>query len=294
MKKLKIPSEANIAIVYRPDTAPALALAKALSKWLKEKNLKVFTAPEQTLIQGTTSLKSRAELKKMDLIVALGGDGTYLRAIRLLEKKVVPILGVNLGSLGFLTPFKADEVFSAVELALKNKLELRPRAVIDLQLLRKNRTVLHLQALNDVVLERGSFSQLINLSIHAGKEFVSEVKADGIILATPTGSTAYNLSAGGPILHPETSCFVVTPIAPHSLASRPLIFPDNIKIHLKLLSKPQLKSKAHLVVDGFKVEAITEHDEIIISQASEKHLMVRDPQQTFFHLLREKLKFGDR
>jgi NAD+ kinase len=131
---------------------------------------------------------------------------------------------------------------------------------------------------------------------------VSELKADGLIIATPTGSTAYNLSAGGPILHPESRVFVVTPIAPHSLTSRPLIFPDDIQLGFRMVSKLQAdrptgrssKDRAHFVVDGVKVDDISQDDEILIRRHKVDHLMVRDPAQNFFHLLREKLKFGDR
>lgn len=293
-KRLVVGASKSIAIVYRPDTAPAYTLAKALTIWLKERGFKVFTAPEQKVITGTTLLK-KAEVEKMSLVIVLGGDGTYLRAVRMLAGKSVPILGVNLGSLGFLTPTRADELFTAVEDTLQNKMELRPRSMIHVQLLRKGRKKLDLLALNDIVIERGSLSQLINISIHSEKLLVSEVKADGLIIATPTGSTAYNLSAGGPILHPESKVFIVTPIAPHSLTSRPLIFPDDIQLTFRLVGKLQnKKDRAHFVVDGMKVDDISDDDELIIRRNKMDHLMVKDPNQNYFHLLREKLKFGDR
>jgi NAD+ kinase len=303
MKKLVISQEErSIAIVYRPETPAAQSLAKTLTTWLKERNYKVFTAPEQKTIAGTLLLKNSTGLEKMSLIVVLGGDGTYLRAVRLLNGKSVPILGVNLGSLGFLTPTRADELFTAVDEALRNKMELRPRSMIQVQLLRKGKKKLELLALNDIVIERGSLSQLINISIHSEKMLVSEIKADGLIIATPTGSTAYNLSAGGPILQPESRVFVVTPIAPHSLTSRPLIFPDDIQLSFRMVSKLQGgrttsrsdKDRAHFVVDGIKVDDISLDDEILIRRHKVDHLMVRDPAQNYFHLLREKLKFGDR
>ena len=294
-KKLVVNHSRSVAIVYRGDKPPALTLAKALTAWLKERNYKVFTAPEQKVISGTSLIRTPAGLSKMSLIVVLGGDGTYLRAVRLLHGKSIPILGVNLGSLGFLTPTRADELFTAVENALENKMVLRPRSMIHVELNRKGRKKKSWMALNDIVLERGSLSQLINISIHSEKLLVSEVKADGLIISTPTGSTAYNLSAGGPILHPETQAFVVTPIAPHSLTSRPLIFPDDIQLSFRLVGKLQnSKEQAHFVVDGVKVDQLSTDDEIVISKASMEHLMVREPHQNYFHLLREKLKFGDR
>lgn len=291
MKKLFLGTQKNIAIVYRPETPAALSLATTLSQWLKEKSYKVFTAPEQKVIKGTSLMKTANRLKDMSLMIVLGGDGTYLRAVRLLGGKSIPILGINLGSLGFLTPTRADELFTAVDEALKNKMDLQPRSMIQVSLIRKGKLKQDLLALNDIVIERGSLSQLINIAIHSEKKLVSELKADGLIIATPTGSTAYNLAAGGPVLHPEADVFVVTPIAPHSLTSRPIIFPDSIQMTFRLVGKLQ---KAHFVVDGVKINDITLDDEIVIKRHKQDHLMVNDPGYNYFHLLREKLKFGDR
>ncbi len=295
MKKLVLGKARNIALIYRPDTAAALSMAKALTVWLKKRNYKVCTAPEQKPIAGTIFLRTRAQLENMNLVIVLGGDGTYLRAIRLLEGKAIPILGVNLGSLGFLTPTRADELFTMVEQTLENKMELQPRSMIQVQLFRKGKKKLELLALNDLVIERGSMSQLINLSIECEGQRVSEVKADGLIISSPTGSTAYNLSAGGPILHPEVKALVVTSIAPHSLTSRPLIFPDHCQLSFKLVDKLQPKTQAaHFVVDGVHVDQLSLDDQLVVKRSPLDHLMVRDPSQTYFHLLREKLKFGDR
>ncbi len=300
-KKLVIGKTKKVALVYRPDTTDATTLAKTLTLWLKKRGYKVFTAPEQKVIANTTLLRKRNQLEDMSLIVVLGGDGTYLRAVKLLEGKTVPILGVNLGSLGFLTPTRAEEVFSTVESTLENKMELCPRSMIKVELFRKGKKKLETLALNDIVIERGSLSQLINIEVLCEKKLVSEVKADGLIISSPTGSTAYNLSAGGPILHPEVKAFVVTSIAPHALTSRPLIFPDDCTLSFRLVGKLSDKAKlkkafgqAHFVVDGLKVDQLGEEDEIVIHRSKVDHLMVRDPDQNYFHLLREKLKFGDR
>lgn len=293
-KKLVISRKASVAIVYRPDTANVLNMTKTLVKWLTERGYKAFTAPEQKLISGTKAIRNKKELDKIGLIISIGGDGTYLRAVRLLSGKQIPILGVNMGSLGFLTPTRAEELFSSVEHALEGKMELRPRSMIEVTLWNKNKTSETWYALNDLVIERGSFSQLINVAVHAEKQAVNEVKADGIIISTPTGSTAYNLAAGGPILHPAVEALVVTPISPHSLTHRPLIFPDTCELSFKLLSKGSLVQKAHLVIDGVKVHELTSDEELTIVKSSQNHLMVLDPRHSYFHLLREKLKFGDR
>lgn len=298
-RPLSFASSPSIAIVYRLETASASNLAEALTQWLKDRGHKVFTAPEQKPIPGTRVLRARSELRKMGLIVVLGGDGTYLRAVRLLEGHPVPILGVNLGSLGFLTPTRSDEVFAAVDHTLKNKMELTPRSMLEVEYGRgKNKKVS--LALNDIVIERGRLSQLIKLSIQCGADFVSEVKADGLIIASPTGSTAYNLAAGGPLLHPSVNGIVVTPIAPHSLTSRPLIMPHNEDLVFRMVGKPlglKLRSAvpvAQVVVDGQLLAEIGVDEEIRVRRSSQDHWMVQDPQRNFFFLLRDKLKFGDR
>ncbi|MBX3016759.1 MAG: NAD(+)/NADH kinase [Bdellovibrionaceae bacterium] len=289
-----------IAIVYRLETASASTLAEALTQWLKDRGHKVFTAPEQKPVPGTRAMRSRTELRKVGLIVVLGGDGTYLRAVRMLEGHPVPILGVNLGSLGFLTPTRADEVFAAVDYTLKNKMELTPRAMLEVEC-GKGSKKSRILALNDIVIERGRKSQLITLSMQCGADFVSEVKADGLIIASPTGSTAYNLAAGGPLLHPSVNGIVVTPIAPHSLTSRPLIMPTDEELVFRIVGKPlglrpqtNLDQVAQVVVDGQFFGDIGVDDEIRVRRTPVDHWMVQDPQRNFFFLLRDKLKFGDR
>lgn len=286
----------KIALVYRPDNAKIPSVAKTLCTWLEKNGHTVYTAPDQKVLKGTLAIKKRGDVAKMDLLISLGGDGTYLRAIRTLAGRPIPILGVNMGSLGFLTPTKSDNLTTTVKKFIDGKMELTPRSMIEVKLYRKRKLRHTWLALNDVVIERGSLAQLITIAIRSEKHLVSEVKTDGVIIATPTGSSAYNLAAGGPILHPGVSALVVTPIAPHSLTSRPLIFPDNKKLSFKLLTgKQQSKqAKAHLVIDGAKYEDISADDEITVARSDKDHLMVCDPDSNYFHLLREKLKFGDR
>lgn len=287
--------EKKIALVYRPETVQALSLGKALAGWLKDRGYQVFTAPDQKTIPGTTLIRKNSEIAKMRLIVVLGGDGTYLKAVRMLDGQKIPILGVNLGSLGFLTPTRVEELFTTVEATLDNKMELHSRSMIQVQLWRMGKKIQQTIALNDVVIERGSLSQLINIGIHCEDLLVSEIKADGLVISSPTGSTAYNLAAGGPLLHPDVRAIAVTPVAAHSLTSRPLIFPDQAKLRFRLLTKSNhRKDQAHFVVDGVKLDRLSEGDEIVIERSPMEHLMVQDPSRNYFHLLREKLKFGDR
>ena len=290
-KKISLKSNKKIAIVYRIHSLAAVKMAKKVSEKLKLKKYDVYTAPEQKAIAGTKSVASSSELKDMSLIIVLGGDGTYLRAVRLLRGHPVPILGFNMGSLGFLTVHPVNEIFEILDQTLKNELVLNSRSRLHTVVHFKSGKKISFDALNDIVIERGSFSQLISTSVYFDKAFVNDIKADGIIISTPTGSTAYNLAAGGPILHPDVKAIVMTAVAPHSLNSRPLIFPDHCELLLKLEKQT---STAHLIIDGQKVLELSPEDAVVITRCEKNHLMIQKPKHNFFNLLKEKLKFGDR
>ncbi len=290
-RKLTLKSNKKIAIVYRLHSPAAVKMSKKLAERLKLRRFQVFTAPEQKQIIDTKLLVSSNDLKQMSLVIVLGGDGTYLRAARLLKGHPVPILGFNMGFLGFLTAHSIDDVFATVDQTLKNNMVIHTRSRLHTQVKTKSGKRLLFDALNDIVIERGSYSQLISTALFFDKAFVNNIKADGLIISSPTGSTAYNLAAGGPILHPEVNAFVVTPVAPHSLTTRPLIFPDDRSLTLRL---DMQTSVAHLIVDGQKVLELSHDDEVTISRSRTDHLMIRKPHHNFFELLKDKLKFGDR
>jgi NAD+ kinase len=290
-KKLTLKSNKKIALVYRIHSPEAVRMSKKLVAKLKHKKYKVYTAPEQKVLPDTELLQSSNDLKEMALVIVLGGDGTYLRAVRLLRGHSVPILGFNMGFLGFLTAHSVDDIFITVEDTIKNKMVLHRRARLHVSVQLKTGRKLAFDALNDVVIERGSFSQLINTTLYFDGSLVNKIKADGIIISSPTGSTAYNLAAGGPILHPDVDAIVVTAVAPHSLTSRPLIFPDKLPLLLKLDNHTSL---AHLIIDGQKMLELSTEDSVTITKNPKDHFMVRKPEHNFFELLKEKLKFGDR
>ena len=276
----------SILIVYRQENEEAEILANKIAQQLTKQNLSMYSHPQQKVL-GCEPLK---DIEAIDLVIVLGGDGTYLEGVRLLEGRKTPILGINLGSLGFLTENRIENTFQVIEQALNSKLEMRPRSMLKVSL-KKEMETFEYQALNDIVIERGAQSHLLNLSITSGKHLVSHIKADGLIFSSPTGSTAYNLAAGGPILHPEVKAFCMTPICAHSLTNRPTIFPENQEFHLKLNDKSQI---AVLTVDGVKRHEITETDKILICKSSSDHSVLRQPSHNYFDLLREKLKFGER
>lgn len=279
-----------IAILYRPQTPLAVHKALELSAWLQEQGSEVYSAPGQSLGKGVRQITNK-DLDRLDLVVVLGGDGTYLGAVRMLGTHSVPVLGVNMGSLGFLTQTRVEDLFNTLIATLAGKMEFRPRSMLSIQVVRKGKVRGEYTALNDAVLERGSITHLINIRIHSEKDEVGEVKADALIIATPTGSTAYNLAAGGPILHPETRSIVVTPVCPHALTSRPLIFPDDQHLCFQITQKDK---HAILTVDGVNRGEVTHEDEVFITRNPIDHITVRKPSHNFFQLLREKLKFGER
>lgn len=281
----------HVGIMYREQTEKAIQTAKEVTQWLKERKITAYTLPEQKLIPGTKMLNTSALWRKINLVVVLGGDGTYLRAASHIEGRKIPLLGFNMGSLGFLTNFSSDQIQQVLEKTLEGKMELQSRTILEAHIVRNQKKISTFLALNDIVIERGSFSQLINTTIYSENFFVSQVKADGLIIATPTGSTAYNLAAGGPLIYPDSKSIVMTPIAPHSLNSRPLILPEDRKLSFKLEGATH---KAHFIVDGQKKLEISNNDEVIIEKSSHEHWIIRSPSHNFFHLLREKLKFGER
>jgi NAD+ kinase len=277
----------KVAIVYRPESEQALSLSRELANWLSEKKIRVFTHPKQKISSSTSKYNERTGV---DLVVVLGGDGTYLEAVRMMGKKTVPMVGVNLGSLGFLTVHRAQDVYEVVELALNGKLEKQTRAMIEIEIRRAGKSRGRYMALNDLVIERGPESHLIHLGVHMQGQMLHTLKADGLVIATPTGSTAYNLAAGGPILHPGVEGLAVTPICAHSLTSRPFVFSDFCGMSFHLLGK----NRAMLSVDGLKVAEMTKTDEVTVMRSKHFHTMLRRPGHKYFQLLREKLKFGER
>ena len=275
----------KVAIIVRRDTPKAQQSAKELCEWLKRQSIEVFCEEHGQL--DAHKLSTPQDFDALDLVVVLGGDGTYLQAVRMLEGRPTPIVGINLGSLGFLTDNRLEEMQTTLKATLNGQMDSRPRAVLNIQL---NNTDT-LLALNDMVIERGARTHLINIAISCDGQLVTQTKADGVIVASPTGSTAYNLAAGGPILHPEVKAIVVTPICPHSLTTRPLIFPDHSELSFQIIGDDRT---AQLTIDGQKTLELNSHHKLIVKRNAKDHHIIRHPTHNFFNLLREKLKFGER
>lgn len=276
--------------MYRPGTPEAITQAKELAVWLSEHGFTVYSAPKQQLIPQSRKVTQR-NLDELDWVIVLGGDGTYLGAVRMLQGRQTPILGINMGSLGFLTETRREDLYKAVLSTIEGKNILRPRSMLHVQVRRNGKEIASHVALNDAVLERGSNTHLINIEVYSQKNLVGQIKADALIVASPTGSTAYNLAAGGPILHPEVRAIVVTPVCPHALTSRPLIFPDDQELSFRVLTRDK---RAVLTVDGANCGEITVDDEVVVVRNQYDHFVIRKPSSNYFSLLREKLKFGQR
>ena len=240
-----------------------------------------------------------------DLIICLGGDGAYLKAVQ--YGKGAPLLGINMGSLGFLTPHKAQKALPLLEKTIRGKMFLKKSHLLKAELYKTNSSrfkkipvspedkIKSVQpeqtfySVNDIVIERGAFSHLINVSIFINKEYIYSLKSDGLIISSPVGSTAYNLAAGGPILHPQTSSLVITPICSHSLTNRPLVIPDHSEIYLSFG-----QTKSYLTIDGLTKSELFEQSTVRIKKDKKAFFSVIEKEESGFALLREKLKFGQR
>ena len=228
---------------------------------------------------------------ELDLLITLGGDGTLLRGARLVARDGVPVLGINLGHLGFLTSAPRDEVEAALARWLAGESEIDERMALAVHAEGEDgaRGREHL-ALNDAVLHKGGAARVIRLSVSAWSDTVGSYSADGIILATPTGSTAYSLSAGGPIVSPSVHCIIATPICPHTLGVRPLVLPADETVTVEVLSPTE---ELILTIDGQEHERLVPGQKVVARRADQPVRLVRFPGQTFFQTLRRKLKWGD-
>ena len=276
------------ALVHRSDSDIAKSLCSEVKNYLLSKGLtKIHTFSSYELSPGCFSKLTPLP----EAVFVLGGDGTYLSASRALVNLDIPLLGVNLGSLGFLTEHKSKDVYKIIDKVLDGELKTYTRDLLEVTLSENGKLVSTFKVLNDLVVERGARPQLVRINMYSGNMLISDLKADGLIVSTATGSTAYNLAAGGPIIYPETKAIAITPVAPHSLTSRPIVLPDDHIIKLQLASGDQ---KANFTLDGILIQEISDKHEIVVTKSKETLKVLKDPNHNYFDLLREKLKFGER
>ncbi len=280
----------NVCIVYRPKSERVARIANEVANWLNFQKLKVFVHPELPLVTKSKKLTS-AQIGKLDLVIVLGGDGTFLRAVKLLQTRPVPILGVNMGSLGFLTEISVGDLYSTLESALQKKARLVKRSTLHATLIRKNGKKTSFYALNDIVVDRRPTANIVDISVYVNHSLISTIKADGIIVASPTGSTAYCLAAGGPILSPDVSAITVVPVCPHTLTNRPIVLPDSQRIKLEL---NRGADSAFLLIDGQRFGELRPTDTLFVSKGKNPVIMLSTSTRNYFDILRDKLKFGQR
>jgi NAD+ kinase len=276
-------------------TAASGVLAE-LAGWLEARNVRAVFEEETARLAGVPRDRptvSREDLpRECDLIVVLGGDGTLIGvAGRIAAADVdVPILGVNYGSLGFLTEITLAELYDALEAALQGRAVVETRAMLTSRTMRDNALFAEHAVLNDIVITKGALSRIIEISVMVGEAPVTRFRSDGLIIASPTGSTAYNLAAGGPIVHPAVDAMLLTPIAPHTLTNRPVVIPAASHVHVRPIMDVQ--DEVFVTFDGQRGFALRPHDLVSIRRAPRPLRMIKSAQRSYFDLLREKLKWG--
>ena len=279
MKSTSVSIKSSI-IVYRDSSPNMLSLVHRTEKWLKQQGVQTKTFSQSSLLKPVNV--------PADFVLVLGGDGTYLQAVQSITHHNSPFLGVNMGSFGFLTVHRQKAIISCLKAFLKGEMQIEERSMLEVSLYRGKKKEGQFLALNDIVIERGAFSHLITVAVYIQNQNIYSVKADGLIISSPTGSTAYNLAAGGPILHPQVRSYAITPICSHSLTNRPVIVPDSYKMMFKVNSPDK---KAFLTIDGRKKARISSQHSVKMQKAGVSHRTLRSPNHNDFLLLREKLQF---
>ncbi len=284
----------RFGIVVKPNKPDAILLAKEIYSWLTERKCQVLVDEAMIgLIPRSPTFSRNAICQSVDCLIVLGGDGTLLSAARDLAAgpSQVPILGVNLGGLGFLTEITLEEVYPVLERVLQGRVEIERRMRLRTKVFRQERAAGEYFVLNDVVITKSVLARIINLRNRIDSAYVSTYRGDGVIISTPTGSTAYSLAAGGPIVYPGMESILITPICPHTLTNRPLLISDQATIEFILESE---ESDVSLTLDGQVGFPLSPFDRVVITKAKEPVLFIKSPFKDYFEILRTKLKWGER
>lgn len=280
----------TIGILTKPKFPDVKHILKDLVAWLRERKKEVvLDAKTASLIGEPPSYQKTQVATLSDLVLVLGGDGTMLSAARLLEERPVPILGINMGGLGFLTEVTLDQMFPTLEKVFAGEFTIEERLMLRARIHRHGEHVAQAAVLNDVVVSKGTLARMIEIQISIDGQFVTSLRGDGLIVSTPTGSTAYSLSAGGPIINPSVHAIILTPICPHTLSHRPLLIPSSAMIEIILSSKEE---GAMATFDGQVGVALTQGDTVVVSASQHRTHLARLPDRTYYDVLRRKLNWG--
>jgi NAD+ kinase len=283
----------RVAIVAKVHDPRCQGVAGELIEWLVAQGLEPLVEAHlarHLLYPNGMDITRFPELA--DMVVVLGGDGTLISAARLIDGREIPILGVNLGSLGFLTEITLDELYPILSACIQGDFRISERMMLDCSVDRAGEEIARHQVLNDVVINKGALARIVDLETKVDSHHLTTFKADGLIICTPTGSTGYSLSAGGPIIHPTMSCLVITPICPHTLTNRPIVVADEslISVTVKSLADEDI----YLTLDGQVGVEIRSGDLIQVRRARHCSRLVASKSKDFFEVLRTKLKWGER
>ncbi len=286
-------------IVTKQNRPEVVSFTRSLAEWFSSRGVEIYLEEElRKFFNPPLSLPSLQFIKKeefpeyAEMIVVLGGDGTLLSVARMVWSCGIPILGVNFGGLGFLTEVSLEEIYPVLDRVLQGDFQTKPRDVVKASVIRGGKKLAEFTALNDVVINKGALARIIDLEITIEGEYLTTFRADGLIISTPTGSTAYNLSAGGPIVYPYLHNLVITPICSHTLTNRPIVLPDDVKVHAILKSRQE--EEVTLTLDGQQGYPLEFEDVVEVRKAEGQILLIQSPYRSYFKLLREKLRWGER
>ena len=279
-------------VITKSGKPEALALTKTIIEWLNKKGVRILLDPEVAEKVGHPHHIEREEIpSQTDILIVLGGDGTLLSVARLKGIESIPILGINLGGLGFLTETLKEETFKVLEKVVAGDYKTEKRLMLMATVYQDKRVIEKSTVLNDVVINKGALARIIDLETYIDGGYLTTFKADGLILSTPTGSTAYSLAAGGPIVYPSLDSIIMNPICPHTLTNRPLVLPDSVEIRVILKSANQ---DVHITLDGQAERPLGAGDVVEVKRAGAYIHLIKSPHKTYFELLRTKLRWGER
>ena len=281
----------TIGIISKPKKEEIREVVPPLIRWLEGRKVKVLIDRETgSMLDRANQGIGRNELSsQVDMILVLGGDGTLLAAARVIDKKKIPILAINLGALGFLTGTALEEMYTSLEDVLAGKAKRQRRAQMQADVIRAGETISHFRALNDVVLNKAAIARILDFDVLIDGGYAASYRADGLIFSTPTGSTAYSLAAGGPVVEPSVDALLITPICAHTLSNRPLVVPDSVTIEATIKTP---RESVFLTVDGQVGVALRTDDTVRVSKSEYSVELIVPPRQTYFDVLRQKLKWG--
>lgn len=282
----------RLGIITKPNEPQADDMAARIAEWASQHEINLFVNDRvSNLPPGTFSATAREIADNCDLLIVLGGDGTMIATARLVRGSGTPVLGINMGTLGYLTEFTVEDTLPVLEDIVRGNYEIESRMMLDWCILRDGDQIGQSTALNDIVVNKSALARIIDIDCWIGAQYVTTYRADGLIVATSTGSTAYNLSAGGPIIYPSTEAMSICPICPHTLTNRPLVLPNTADIRLEVHTRDQ---EVMLTADGQTGMPLMPGDTILIKKSAKTFNTIRAQDRDYFEILRNKLKWSGR